>query len=522
MGMCAEAAEVLLLAINPGKRFIEPASILFLASYLRSHDIGVCTDEIRSVEHMLGVLERYRFTGLFPVIGISSMSTDATMLLEAASVTKEKYPGSFIVAGGHGPTLLPEKYLKPGSPIDAVVIGDGEDVLLAVLRCLKNGDEWRTLPGIGYVSAQGVQINEPNRRQRLDLYPPMARDFLERKIHVWGAKDVYASIFSSRGCYKQCSYCSIQSYLKEQPGLPYRLRSASNVVTEMKLIHDRYGISKFAFEDDNFIPPGKAGRARVCEFARALDALDFPVSFMIQTRPDTLTEEHISLLKPLGLKEIQLGVENINAEDLRLYNRDICSEQIEELMNALYLYEYYPTTFNSEHCSRIGYITFHPFVTRESLKQSIAFLRKYGISPKKATVKMKLYEFTPIYKKTKAAGLLQGEDYRFMDPAIDDIYKAFKVFFDCWLPLRSFCRESEKKDYVMTGRVTRAGITNLRVVLDNLAYSFYEDVLNARPASFQAQIDHKLGVALQLLEKHKARAVEAYDFTETKLLRHWR
>ncbi len=55
-------------------------------------------------------------------------------------------------------------------------------------------------------------------------------------------------LLTSRGCPQRCSYCSVHQVM----GSRLRCRSAEHVIAEMRDCHDRFGITAFDFEDDNF------------------------------------------------------------------------------------------------------------------------------------------------------------------------------------------------------------------------------------------------------------------------------
>lgn len=63
----------------------------------------------------------------------------------------------------------------------------------------------------------------------------MAFDFLDELVQRYGS-EVRASLVSSRGCYADCSYCSVRSYSRLTKTKPYRMRSVGRLVDEIKTI----------------------------------------------------------------------------------------------------------------------------------------------------------------------------------------------------------------------------------------------------------------------------------------------
>ena len=68
--------------------------------------------------------------------------------------------------------------------------------------------------------------------QDLDELPFMATDFLE-ELQLKHGKNVTAYLVSSRGCYKNCSFCSIAAYFDMFEGCRMRYRSVKSVFEEI-------------------------------------------------------------------------------------------------------------------------------------------------------------------------------------------------------------------------------------------------------------------------------------------------
>jgi radical SAM superfamily enzyme YgiQ (UPF0313 family) len=68
--------------------------------------------------------------------------------LWTARAVKDTVPGTPVFVGGHHASLIPGDFLFPGSPVDAVVIGEGEWTGLELADALERGDDPATVPGV--------------------------------------------------------------------------------------------------------------------------------------------------------------------------------------------------------------------------------------------------------------------------------------------------------------------------------------------------------------------------------------
>ena len=139
---------------------------------------------------------------------LHALSTGAERLVIALSFATADLPamadllarlrsldGAFIVAGGPHPSARPVEVLGLGA--DAVVVGEGEETLPALLDRLQGGGPLAGLPGLVVLDEAGQPVRGPRPRPiRLDDYPPLGL-----------AHRRFAPIEITRGCPCACSFC---------------------------------------------------------------------------------------------------------------------------------------------------------------------------------------------------------------------------------------------------------------------------------------------------------------------------
>ena len=132
----------------------------------------------------------------FVCIGISCYSSyDYLRVLALARFLERVFPGVPIVSGGYHASAMPGDLIFDGSPFDAVLRGEGERSLLAVVHDLLGG---------GRIEQP---IVERDVIEDLDTLPPYRWDLLKRywpRARHIGRK---LQIYLSRGCPYHCTFC---------------------------------------------------------------------------------------------------------------------------------------------------------------------------------------------------------------------------------------------------------------------------------------------------------------------------
>lgn len=320
--------------------------------------------------------------------------------------------------GGHYPTLASEQTLIAAPELDSIVRFEGEATLLELAETLLAGEDWRGLQGIAHRRG-GVMVANPPRHlaHDLDALPFPDRDF--EATEVLGRLGM--PILASRGCARTCSFCSIHTFYRTAPGKVVRLRKTTEVVREMKMLHEQRGITVFLFQDDDFPMFGPKWRAWAHDLVDQLHAsgLSRKVIWKLNCRADAVDAELLSRMRDAGLYMIYMGLESGDEQGLVTLNKEISVGQnlaaVRLLKDLGIRFEY-------------GFMLLDPSSTFASVRANIGFLRQIvGDGCAAATFcKMLPYDGTPIKDVLAASGRLKGDvcapDYDFLDPRLDAFY----------------------------------------------------------------------------------------------------
>jgi anaerobic magnesium-protoporphyrin IX monomethyl ester cyclase len=245
-------------------------------------------------------------------VGLTVMTSTAIASHQIAKICKEVSPECTVVMGGVHPTSISEETLR-NKAVDIVVRGDGEYSMLEICQ----GKDLNEVVGISYVEDGRVlaTANRPDIKELGEL-PMYAYHLVDMKKYypAIGAYKRFPAInmLMTRGCPGKCIFCnSAETNLRTRP--------AAQVVDEIIVLRDRYGIKEIQFYDDTFT----VMKQNVFEFCRLMIEKKVGVGFSCFARTDCFSEKMAYALKEAGCHQVMFGVESGNQEMLKILRKDI-------------------------------------------------------------------------------------------------------------------------------------------------------------------------------------------------------
>ena len=293
-----------------------------------------------------------------------------------------------VIAGGVFTTFSADEVIS-NENVDMVCIGEGEETLVELCEKMNRNEDYSGTKNL-WVKKDGKIIKNPMRQLTdLDKTPFIDYDIFERKrLYRPMQGKVYTMIHVEidRGCPYNCTYCEAPHlrdlFRDEGAGTYYRSKSIDRVIGEMRHLVMKYKPDYVNFNSETFLakPIGK-----LKELAEAYTK-HIRLPFWCQTRPETITDEKVKILKEMNCQNMQFGIEHGN-EDFRtkVLKRRYTNEQMLEAFKIVEKYEIAYTVNNI-----IGF----PDETRELVFDTININRQ--INP----TTMNVYFFTP-YKGTQ-------------------------------------------------------------------------------------------------------------------------
>jgi anaerobic magnesium-protoporphyrin IX monomethyl ester cyclase len=263
-----------------------PLGLLYIASTLEEAGYDVRVNDLSGISQkdwQIGSADVYGITTYVPSIKVSE---------EIARACRETNKDSKIVVGGAHPTGAPKEM---SSLFDIVVMGEGELAFLDILKDFPNNKRF-------YQRAL---------ERDLDQYPNAAYHLIDPfsyKRTIDGEHSL--TILTSRGCPYRCNFCGL-----DKSHQTVKKRSPQVVAAEIKDLKERYGITKYNFQDDIFT----IDRKRLYEMLELIKPLD--IGFRAFGRAGINNQEDYHRLKDAGCDMLAWGIESGSQEILDRMNK---------------------------------------------------------------------------------------------------------------------------------------------------------------------------------------------------------
>ena len=378
-----------------------PIGLAYLASVLRDgHDVKVLDASI--LGYSLNNVKR-ELKGFYPdVVGITSVTPSIYQAYQVAKIAKDVREDCKVIVGGPHATFLPDQTLRECRYIDIIVRGEGEETIRELVEAFEEG-EWARVRGITFRKGNHIISNEPRPFIKdIDEIPFPSWDLLPMdKYQFYGQR--YATMLTSRGCPFNCSFCASSRLF----GGFWRGRNPENVVEEIRILHEKFGIKNIEFIDDTFTLDQKRTE-RICdEIVR--EGLD--ISWGASSRVDTLSRGLVEKMRNAGCWILFLGIESGCQKILDAIGKRINIEQARKAVKIV---------------KEAGIQVLGSFIigflqdTIETVNETIRFAKTLNLDYAEFSV-LTPYPGTPIYEHAKKNNLLLTEDwskYTGLEPTI--------------------------------------------------------------------------------------------------------
>jgi ribosomal peptide maturation radical SAM protein 1 len=253
------------------------------------------------------------------VVGFTSMSGQHAASLALAARVKTVRPSTCVVFGGpHCRGEMGAELLRSFAFVDAVAVGEGEEVLPELVRRLLVKEPLTGVRGLRTANASEDQqapsgSGEASVLVDLERVPWADHDDYFARLATSPLREAFTPRLpfeTSRGCWwgerSRCSFCGQAS-----EALTYRTKSGEHALRELEHLTQRHPACPI-FVTDEILSPGSFD-----DFFPHLQERTRGVQVVyIQTRP-TLTREQLLSLARSGVRRLEVGIESLSTPVLR-------------------------------------------------------------------------------------------------------------------------------------------------------------------------------------------------------------
>jgi radical SAM superfamily enzyme YgiQ (UPF0313 family) len=344
------------------------------------------------------------------IVGLSCMfSTLWPLTRDLAAHIRKSRPDVLLVLGGEHGTAVPELSLR-SSPFDVVVLGEGEETFISLVRTYLNGEPWRNVAGIAYLDEGAFKSNGLSARNRnvddiplpdWDSFP--IEEYISRH-QINGANYGRAMpLLSTRGCPYQCTFCSSPNMWTTR----YIPRDPVKVADEIELYKRKYNIVNVDFQDLTAV----VKRGWVVDFAQELIKRDMNVTWQMPsgTRSEVFDEEVADFLYRSGCRALAFAPESGAVEILVKIKKQVDLDNMLEAMRIAVRRGFKLSCFIV-----IGFPDDTPATLRKTQQfiRKMAYLGVYDI----AVSKFVPYPGSSLFKRLQQEGRLALDDEFFLSP----------------------------------------------------------------------------------------------------------
>ena len=308
-----------------------------------------------------------------------------------AQAIKDSNPRIKIAFVGPHVSVLPEKSLRDCPEIDFVCRKEFD---FGVVDYAK-GKPLAEIPGVSFLQ-DGKVVHNPDAPQIQDLDAlPHVTDVYKRDLDVTRYNvpfllTPYVSLYTTRGCPAQCTFCLWPQTLS---GHPWRKRSTDDVAREMAKAREHWpNVKEFFFDDDTF----NIQKARTIELCAKLKPLGLTWSCTSRVTTDY---ETLKAMKEAGCRLLIVGYESSDPQILKNIKKGATVERARQF---------------TKDCHKLGLIVHGDFIlglpgeTHETIDRTIAFAKELDVETIQVSVGH-AYPGTEFYDHVVSNGYVIGE-----------------------------------------------------------------------------------------------------------------
>jgi anaerobic magnesium-protoporphyrin IX monomethyl ester cyclase len=298
------------------------------AGYDDVHFVDAMTDNLSDAE----LAQRLSEIEAPDIIGSTSITPSIYKAQEALAIARSIHPNAVTIIGGVHATFMFAQVLNEAPHIDFVVRGEGEEILINLVRAHEEGRLFRDRAQIrGLAFRNGSEVVATAAQppiKDLDAIDPNW-GILDWKKYIYVPLGVRVAIPNfARGCPFTCSFCSQWKFWRT-----YRARRPKAFVDEIEKLVKEHDVGFFILADEE----PTINRKNFIALCEELIDRDLGIKWGINTRvTDILRDEDVlPLYRKAGLVHVSLGTEASAQLNLERFRKETTVQQNKKAIQLL-------------------------------------------------------------------------------------------------------------------------------------------------------------------------------------------
>ena len=341
-----------------------PLGLAFIAAVLEAAGFEVKISDYVVFPYSRDILAKEIHAFQPTVLGLTSVTMTFDTAMTVVRDAKAIDPTVKTIMGGPHVTFRAEATLEENPELDAIILGEGEETIVDLVRAIEQEADWHVIKGLAF--RDGGQIAHTGPKPPgidVDRLPLPARHLLP--LGRYRALNLSISMITSRGCPFKCVFC----VGRKMVGAKVRYRDPVKVVDEMEILA-AYGFEQINLADDLFTANARHCLA-VCD---EIVNRGLKIKWTSFARVDTVSLDVLEKMKAAGCTAVSFGIESGNPAILKTVRKGITRDQVVKAVKR---------------CTQAGlqphasFILGLPGETEATLAQTLAFgeqLEKLGVA----------------------------------------------------------------------------------------------------------------------------------------------
>lgn len=311
-----------------------PLGLAYLAASLKANHITTKLLDLQFKDDWLLLYESLQCHTI-EWVGLHVSTQNFSSARYVIRLIKLVSPDIPVIIGGPFVTTLP-KFCLEELKADIAVMGEGEEIIIALDEALRHGQPIDAIPGLCFIKmGQYFQNSRAPVIESVDSLPMPDYEQIPPKRYskspwqIFKKGQIVGPILTSRGCPFNCSFCSASVIM----GQKWRPRSAESVGEEMEYQNRNFGVDEFHIVDDNLIGTKDHAYAFCEEILRRNLKIHWKTPNGI--RSNLLDRDLVLLMKKSGCYMLGFGIESGDKDILKKINKNIDFDVIRERLNLI-------------------------------------------------------------------------------------------------------------------------------------------------------------------------------------------